>query len=85
MVEANPNKANAATGSIPNNNPIDKYFEQILQESGYSPDQVRGIANQLAQKKGRPDLVPGDQAMDVDSSATPQNNHHNFRAGSLQE
>ena len=33
---------------------------------------MRGIANQLAQKKGRPDCLPGDQAMDVDQAVTPQ-------------
>ena len=81
MVEANPPKANAASGNNNNANSddahYDKSFEQILQESGYSPDQVRGIATQLAQKKSgtRPDCVPGDQAMEVDSqsAATPQN------------
>ena len=39
MVEKNPNKANSATGSKPiNDESVDKSFEQILQESGYSAD-----------------------------------------------
>ncbi len=45
---------------------------------------MRGIANQLAQKKGRPDCLPGDQAMDVDQGVTPQNNQNKGAASSNQ-
>ena len=46
MVEANPDSKNEAGDKS-----LTQSFEEILASSGYSPDQVRGIANELVQKK----------------------------------
>jgi len=47
MVECNQASASVAEES----KQTQKTFEQILAESGYSPDQVRGIADELAAKR----------------------------------
>ena len=51
MVEANKQGAQAAA---PDGDSAlqHKTFEEILAESGYSPEQVRGIAKEIASKHG---------------------------------
>lgn len=70
MVEANPDKSNEA-----GEQPLMQSFEEILRSSGYSPDQVRGIANELVQKKiltlDKPDEAES-AAAGTQAAATPQ-------------
>ena len=71
MVEANPTGSDNGAAQQEDQN-MQQTFEQILQESGYSSQQVRNIANQLAEnraKKGTTGAAQDDADMVASAAA----------------